>query len=325
MIPACTELLVFDFEMGRRVMVKLWRGLAAWYSSLSLGCRLQIRSLTLKSQSNNNINELHSSSTTEIHLLAHGPGGKGKAVSGRAGILHDKEAAILNFLNHQSLLIPFPFCNKSPATTSLKNNVNINLISPVYLEYHHQIWTLQSSLVTVNFIHLDAKVWQKLLEIIDILGNFDFSIQFNNLVQSEPLNLFNFTSDSSFDLAPNIFSSCPTTFKSLDWKDLCSSQVVLYGVYSLKSLVKRTNSSSSQGTSEESLGNLSIDLLPSFTLKLKCPHDDKYFIYPENGCGGFIFDESRNLFSLLVLVKTVLNDGNVNEIIRKSVYILKIK
>lgn len=333
---ACTELVVFDFEVGRRVVVKLWRGLAAWYSSLSLGCRLQIRFLTTtaaKSPPPSNSNDLHSSSATEIHLLAHGPGGKGKPVSGRAGMLHEKEAIILNFLNHQSLLIPR---NKAPpSSTTLKN---FCLASPLYLEFsgNNPLWTLQTGdtppPVTVNFTHLDAKVWQKLLEFIDKMSSPDFSIRFNNLVQSAAADLFDFTADSSFDLFPSTLPSSPT-FKSLDWADLCSSQVILYGVYSLKSLVERSNSFYGGGSSEESLGNLSIlpqSMEAPFSVKLRCPHDDKYFIYPENN--GAFLDEasgsgsgsgSKAVFSLLVAVRTILNDGNVDEIIRKSVYIIK--
>ena len=312
---ACTELVLFDFEVGRRVLIKLWRGLAAWHSSLSLGSRLQIRSLTLKQQGF----ELHSSSVTEIILLAHGPGGNGKPVSGRARMLNEKESLILNFLNHQSLSIP------QDKLTDMNINLfsnRINLIGPFYLEYlgNNQPWILQGyqytqpdTLTTVNFIHLDAKIWQIFLEVIDKIGSIEFTIQFDNLVE------FNFNSSSSLYHFPSLIQSI-NRFKSIDWIDLCSSHVVLYGVYTLEAVV---DGSAIQGSSEESLGNLSVlpDSYTSNSLRLKCPYDDKYFIYPENDRS--IGEKTNEILSFLIRVKTTLNDGNFNEIISKNVYIIK--
>ena len=160
----CTELVLFDFDIDTRVVVKLWRGLAAWHSSLSLGSRLQIRSL-IPSRSTGR--ELHSCSSTEIQLLAHGPSGQGKPVSGRAATLTEQEKLILNFLNHQSLLIPYIIHTN---VGDIVDKVDIILECPFYLEHSNHQWILQgynSDLITVNFIHLDAKIWQILSEIID--------------------------------------------------------------------------------------------------------------------------------------------------------------
>ena len=315
----CTELVLFDFDIDTRVVVKLWRGLAAWHSSLSLGSRLQIRSLI---PSRSNSRELHSCSSTEIQLLAHGPSGQGKPVSGRAAMLTEKEKLILNFLNHQSLLIPYI----NPNINDKVDKVGIILACPFYLEHSNHQWILQGynssiDLITVNFIHLDAKIWQMLSEIIDkISDNSNFTVKFNDLTASDN-NHYNFMAFSSLD-----HQSFPATqythsqYKSLNWIDLCSSTVILYGVYILEASID----SYPIALSEESLGNLSIlpdSYPPSMALRLKCPHDDKLFIYPDNP-EIFQVTQSR-VYSLLVKIKTVLNDCNPNEIIRRSVYVIK--
>ena len=311
----CTELVLFDFDIDTRVVVKLWRGLAAWHSSLSLGSRLQIRSLV---PSRSNGRELHSCSSTEIQLLAHGPSGQGKPVSGRAATLTEKEKLILNFLNHQSLLIPYIVGDKV-------DKVDIILTCPFYLEHSNHQWILQgynSDLITVNFIYLDAKIWQMLSEIIDKISDCsNFTVKFNNLSASSDNNYYKFIAFSSLDHQP--FTDTKYThsqYKSLDWIDLCSSTVILYGVYILEASIDIYPIS----LSEESLGNLSIlpDSYPSsMALRLKCPHDEKLFIYPDNP--EILKETQSRLSSLLVKVKTVLNDCNPNEIIRRSVYIIK--
>ena len=203
------------------------------------------------------------------------------------------------------------------------------LSGPFYLEYSKDHWILQGYCaprdlqVTINFVHLNAKIWQKLLEIIEKIGNFDFSIKFDNLIQSTDEFIYNFMESSSFDNFNFPNSTEISNFKTIDWNDLCSSKVILYGVYLLEAALM---DNSFTGSSEESLGNLSILPNPNSCsyFRLKCPHDDKLFIYPEN-CGILILSslQVNGPLPLLIQVKTVLNDGNVNEIIRRSVYIIK--
>ena len=303
--PKCTTLQMFDFDSKSPILVKLWRGLANWITSLSIGARLQIRNLSLKDSI------LHSCSTTEIYLLAHGNGIESKlrksaALSSRAKSLNEKEKEILMFLSHQSLLIP--------TKQQQNDNVTLKLAGPLYLEHRNNQWMVSDShKASVTFSYFDAKVWQLLSEIfIDSSGNFD--ILFDKLRDD-----YEFTSFSTLSYQISKETQAKE-LKRLDWSDLMSTRVILFGTFELEAILDYLASPSAN---EESLGNLSIlpherstsqsKLIPI----LRNPKDFSQFVYPENGVVGGC---DKLLFT--VRIKTLLNDGNVNEIIRKSIFIL---
>lgn len=307
--PRCTTLQLFDFNPKTPITVKLWRGLATWVASLSIGARIQIRNLILKDATT-----LHSCSTTEIYLLAHGNSKSSASLSARANNLNEKEREILLFLSHQSLLIP----SKQLAP---EHNCTLRLTAPLYLEHKNNKWVFQDQTATVNFSHFDAKIWQLLNEIfMDNPNKFD--LLFEHLTDSHEYlktsNLTPLTATKNLDIIDT------AAYKRLDWPDLISSRVILFGVYELEAILDQLTF----GTSDESLGNLSI--LPNERTTatntqsqrqviLRNPNNLDQFVYTENTPA---YGKTSSSLLFRVQVKTILNDGNVNEIIRKMIFIL---
>lgn len=311
--PRCTTLQLFDFNPKAPITVKLWRGLATWITSLSIGARIQIRNLVLKDATT-----LHSCSTTEIYLLAHGKSKSAASLSARANNLNEKEREILLFLSHQSLLIP----SKQLAP---EHNCTLRLTAPIYLEHKNNKWTVQDQNATVNFSHFDAKIWQLLNEILMDNSN-KFNLLFEYLTDSHEYLSTSQVTPLNTNTTKNLDTIDAAVYKRLDWPDLISSKVILFGVYVLEAIFDLLTF----GTSDESLGNLSI--LPNERATatntqsqqqviLRNPNNLDQFVYTENTPAyGKTSTSSSLLFR--VQVKTILNDGNVNEIIRKIIFIL---
>ena len=348
--PKCTTLQLFDFDIKSSITVKLWRGLANWYNSISIGARLQIRNLLLKDFI------LHSSSTTEIYLLAHG-GSKSSNyksitvnLSARSNNLNEKEVEILIFLNHQSLLI------SSKQLLHETNNIisTLKLTSPLYLEYKNDKWTIQGTLsspsssspssssssndqnsysfVIINFSYFDAKIWQLLNE--NFIENFknNFEILFYKLKFKSSFNYeFLIDSNLSFKISTdydnpknnNNNNSLFGNYKKLDWNDLISSKVILFGSFELEGILDQ-NQKEVVSVENSSIDNLSIlpneieSLIESPKFILRNPINHDQFIYIENTLE--FTDINTRIFK--VQIKTILNDGNFNEIIRKMIFIL---
>lgn len=320
----CTTILIFDFDVNRPVCLKLWRGLAAWITSLTAGSRIQVRNLLLK----NNNNELHSTSSTEIYLLAHGFRNNNTKLSARIDQLNQKEREILLFLNHQSLLLP-----KSHHDSFYSSNLHLS--PPFYLQFncdHDNCWLLQGTdkgsgeLIAVYFRHFDAKVWQCLNDLFmepSRDNNHHFEIVLTNLKHAE-FNTFEFISSSSLQPHPqNNISSKSSKFMKLDWNDLISAKVALYGTFEIEGLLEQQQQQSRNFSSEESLGNLSI--LPDEQrsqppgLFLKCPTNPNWNVNIENHSH---VSDTITPYTFIVNIQTILNEGNVHEIIRKSVFIV---
>lgn len=314
----CTTVLVSDFDISRQVTLKLWRGLAAWISSLTIGARIQARNLLFKN------NELYSTSSSEIYLLAHGSINSNncttRVLSSRIDNLNQKERDILLFLNHQSLLIPK--CVDSIHSASL------SLSFPFYLQFNgnttDNCWIFQGfdaskEIKTVRFVHFDAKIWQSFNELfIKPRDAFHFDILFNNLKPVD-INTFEFLPLSSLQSNPT--NTRPNNaFKTLDWNDLISAKVVLYGTFEIEAILEYNNNS----FHEESLGNLSMlpDELRSQEQQLaslKCPHNPSWTAHVEHAIDCLPSNSQRKF---VVNIKTVLNEGSVHEVIRKSIFIV---
>ena len=328
-----SSIFVYDFDINRPINVKLWRGLSVWTNSLSIGCKIQIRSLLWKTS------ELHSSSSSEIYLLGHGHLESGfdqnKKLSNRVNNLSMKELEILAYLNHQSLLIridEFPSIKFKEIENSMKLN-SLKLHGPFYVEHENNLWTLEGSieakstiLLKVRFKYIDAKIWQNLMEIVPDSRSSNHELLLDKLF-TENSNTFEFINISSLQtttIAPKGSKSQIVIYKQLNWNDLISARVILYGLYEIEGILEyRPNSQSN-----ESLGNLSI--LPaersvslSSTVILKCPTNDSMYFYPDNSPADIAEAQIGLKQKLLLSVRTVLNDaGNVDEIIRKSIFIM---
>jgi hypothetical protein len=314
--PKCTSIQLFDFDPKSTISVKLWRGLAAWITSLSIGARLQVRNLVLKDST------LHSCSRTEIYLLAHGNGNSNikssLALSARAEKLNEKERDILLFLSHQSLLIT---CKQVALET---HYYTLRLSAPLYLQYKNDKWTIQGKFNdqngTVQLSHFDAKLWQLLTEIFfDNFNNFDLlfeRLSYTNTNGNGSCICYEYLNTSILSFQTSPFNTPSCNYKHLNWNDLISSKVILFGVFELEAILDYMT----QG-SEESLGNLSI--LPSERITF-LPHT---ILRNPSNLDQFVYIEERvhvqgeaSLFK--VQIKTILNDGNIYEIIRKLIFIL---
>lgn len=346
----CCCVIMYDFNINDTICVRLWRGLAAWINSLSIGCRLQIRNLISKSTP---INELHSTSITEIYLLGHGHLGVvplDLRLSARGNCLNFKEREILEFLNQQSLHINYT--SKSTEKTYNYNFVSLNINFPLNLEWqgsfphnHNCCWILTggNENLPVHFIHFDAKVWQILSEaFLNQSSEQIQSVSFDKLNRLEDHYEFTNVSSVSFTFAARttLLSLEHTIFyKKLTWDDLISCSVVLFGFYQIEGIVSSINSLKTRSNDnikinnnqmsmsiENSIGVLSI--LPDESIETESNHQfilrsSNNFVYLENTNKSISpLDFSDPPASIhLILVKTILNDGNVDEIVRKSVWL----
>lgn len=306
----CTSIIVSDY-LHHQVTVKLWRGLSAWNQSLSPGCRIQIRNLLFKS----NINELHSTSSSEVYLL--GSAQSNIQLSARAHNLSPKEREILRFLEEQSILIP-----RTPAS-----NLNVSLTCPFYLEHFQKQWRITGCsdgiFNTIIFERIDAKIWSIMNELFfESTDDFiSWEIYFSNLSQSSDTFTYMFTSPKSqITTSFRESNSKVTPIKQLSWEDLLSLDVVLFGVYEIEGVLDQTASYYNQ---EESLGNLSASAsLPPinpYINVLKCPKDLSKFIQIDGDISHAAMGRNSKF---KVKIKTLLHDGNVEEIVNKSVHLM---
>ena len=353
----CCCVIMYDFNINDTVCVRLRRGLAAWISSLSIGCRLQIRNLAFKSTP---INELHSTSMTEIFLLGHGHLGAVPSdlrLSARGDSLNFKEREILEFLNQQSLHINYT----SYSQKRTHNCVSLNINFPLNLEWRssfphtgNSCWILTGGpeeMLPVHFIHFDAKVWQSLSEAFLNQSSGERiqiqSVSFDKLNRLEDHYEYTNFSSMSFTFAASTTLSLlehGNIYKKLTWDDLISCSVVLFGFYQIEGTISSINSFKTKSSDdikssnnqmsmsmsmsiENSIGALSI--LPDESTETESNQlilrSSNNFVYLEN-TNKSISPVNLSLSGSpalihLIFVKTILNDGNVDEIVRKSVWL----
>jgi hypothetical protein len=304
---------IFDFDLNKTCRIKLWRGLAVWINSFSIGCRVQIRNLLIKDS------ELASTGATEIFLLGHGHLGiipESLKLSSRHENLLEKEREILNFLSYESLRISA----RAQSTT-----LTVSLKGPIYLEWNG-FWYCEglqfencgnsSDFTRIVFNYFDAKTWNSLLT--DDLQEVEFKG-----LRKGGFSELSFVESSTICVRPSTIKSIyeSVDFKSISWKDLLSSSFIQYGIYRIEGIL----SPSTSLDSSNSFGNLTLldDVSTQIQqLVLKDATDPSLFVYPAE-VNANIEMVSGIKRSFLIKIRTILNDHNVKEVVRKLIFIIE--